>query len=134
MPTLAQETETRRAADRAAPSCHTEGTRGSTTFVEFHVTAHSRFGFPLAQLCHYTLATNEGEGDEPPGRLSLGFPTADVVILGARLGKLVELIQEQSLAAVMPLDARYAGTLGNRPWVARVVIARLDKSGTPVPG
>jgi len=129
MPTLAQETETRRAAERAGPSCHTDGTRGGAAFVDFQVTPHSRCGFPLAQLCHYTLASNEDGDDEPPERLSLGFPTADVVIFGARLGKLVELIQEQSLAAVMPLDARYAETLGKRPWVAEIVIARIDKSG-----
>jgi hypothetical protein len=28
----------------------------------------------------------------------------------------------------MPLDARYAGTLGSNPWVARIVVNRIDKA------
>lgn len=67
------------------------------------------------------------DGDAPPERLTLGFSTADVAIVGARLGKLVEAINEHTLAAVMPLNARYAGALGQRPWVARIAIARIDK-------
>jgi hypothetical protein len=63
-----------------------------------------------------------------PERLTFAFPTADVVVLGARLGKLVEALHERSLEAVMPLGARYAEALGQKPWVASVVIARLDKS------
>jgi len=29
----------------------------------------------------------------------------------------------------MPLDARYAGTHGSNPWVARIVVSRIDKQG-----
>ncbi len=123
--------EARHAAE-VVPSCYTSGTRGSASFVEFHVTAHSRAGFPLGQLCHYTLETNAEGSDAPPERLTLAFPTADVVVFGVRLGKLVEAMHEHALSAVMPLDARYAGTLGKQPWVARIVIARVDKSGGAV--
>jgi len=59
----------------------------------------------------------------------MAFPTADVVVLGARLGKIVEAIQEQSLTAVLPLDARYAQTLGRYSWVAQVTVTRIEKSG-----
>jgi hypothetical protein len=97
--------------------------------VEFQVTPHSRSGFPIGQLCHYTLESNAAEGDEPPERLTLAFPTADVVIVGARLGKLVEAVNDRALVAVIPLDARHAGTLGKAPWVAKVIISRIDKSG-----
>ena len=117
----------KRAAEKAEPSCVKIGTRESASFVEFHVTAHARTGFPIGQLCHYTLESN-ADGDEPPERLTLAFPTADVVIRGARLGKLVEAIHERSLEAVMPLGARYAEALGQKPWVASVAISRLDKS------
>jgi hypothetical protein len=48
-------------------------------------------------------------------RLALAFPTADVVVFGARLGKLVEAVNERSLAAVLPLDASYVDTLGRQP-------------------
>lgn len=126
---LKEEVAARRAAETPAHSCAAIGTRGSASFVEFHVTPHSRCGYPVGQLCHYTLDSNAAEGDEPPERLTLAFPTADVVVTGARLGKLIEAIRDQSLAAVMPLDARYAGTLGKQPWVASVAISRIDKQG-----
>jgi hypothetical protein len=84
------------------------GTRESASFVEFHVTAHARTGFPIAQLCHYTLESNTEGYDAPPERLTFAFSPANVVVLGARLGKLVEAVHERSLEAVMPLGARYA--------------------------
>jgi hypothetical protein len=118
----------KKASEKAEPSCAKIGTRDGAPFVEFHVTPHSHCGFPVGQLCHYTLESNAEGGDAPPERLTLAFPTADVVIRGARLGKLVEAVHERALAAVMPLDARYAGTLGKQPWVASVAISRLDKS------
>jgi hypothetical protein len=88
-------------------------------------------GFPVAQLCHYTLEANSSgdEGKEAPEWLMLEFSTADVAIVGARLGKLVDLINEHGLASVSAVDARYAGTVGRGPWVARITIARLDKPG-----
>ncbi len=99
-------------------------------FVDFHVTPHSRCGFPVGQLCHYTLEANEAGGDEPPERLTLAFPTADVVLTGARLAKLIELLHDHSLGSVTPLDARYSNALGKAPWVARIVVSRIDKSGS----
>jgi len=128
MPSLQQAIEAKRSGEKPEPSCAAIGTRGSASFVEFHVTAHTRSGFPVGQLCHYTLESNAAEGgDQPPERLTFAFPTADVVVLGARLGKLVEAITEQSLAAVVPLDARYQATLGRSPWVASIAINRIDK-------
>ncbi len=38
-------------------------------------------------------------------------------------------MQTQSLAAVMTLDARYAHALGQNPWVAGIVVSRIDKQG-----
>jgi hypothetical protein len=54
------------------PRCFTSESRGGATFVEFHVEPHRRCGFPLGQLCHYTLDTNltGGEG-APPARFGL---------------------------------------------------------------
>ena len=69
---------------------------------------------------------------EAPERLTLGFSTADVAIVGARLGKLVDLINEHGLASVSAVDARYAGTVGRGPWVAKITIARIDKPGGAV--
>jgi len=67
---------------------------------------------------------------DPPERLTLAFSTADVVMVGARLGKLVELINEHDLGSVSAVDARYANLLVRAPWVASIAIARLDKSGS----
>lgn len=130
---LSEQVAARRAAEKAEPSCHT--IRSNAVFVEFNVTPHSRCGFPIGQLCHYTLESNNVEGgDEPPERLTLAFPTADVVLLGARLGKLVESIHDHSLGSVTPLDARYSNALGQRPWVARIVVSRIDKSNGAAAG
>lgn len=118
------------AATRDDPaSCWRFTGRGDAPFVEFHVTPHTRHGFPVGQLCHYTLESNAADGDEPPERLTLGFPTADVVLFGARLAVLVEKLQTHSLTAVRPLDTRYAHAFGQNPWVARVVVNRIDKQG-----
>jgi hypothetical protein len=73
-----------------------------------------------------TLEPNSGD-QAAPERLSLGFSTADVVIVGARLGKLVELLGSHDLASVSVLDARYAGTLGREPWVGKISIAQIGK-------
>jgi hypothetical protein len=79
-------------------------------------------------LCHYTLEPNGGDQDAPE-RLTLAFSTADVVIVSARLGKPVELINEHDLGSVSAADARYVNLLVRAPWVASIAIARLDKSG-----
>jgi len=131
MSSLQQSIDARRAAEKAEPTCH--AIRSNATWVDFHVSPHSRCGFPVGQLCHYTLEANDGGGDEPPERLTLAFPTADVVLLGARLARLVELLHDHSLGAVTPLDARYSNALGKAPWVARIVVSRIDKS-TGAPG
>ena len=126
MSSLQQQLEAKRTAEKAEPTCHS--IRSNAAFVDFHLTAHSRCGFPVGQLCHYTLEANEGGGDAPPERLTLAFPTADVVLVGARLARLVELIHDHSLGSVTPLDARYSNALGKAPWVARIVVSRIDKS------
>ena len=71
----------KRAAEKAEPSCVKIGTRDSASFVEFHVTAHSRTGFPVGQLCHYTLESNAEGGDAPPERLTFAFPTVSEQII-----------------------------------------------------
>ncbi len=90
--------------------------------------------FPVAQLCHYTHEPNPGEGSEDsPERLTLAFSTADVVITGARLVPLLELIGGHDLAAVSALDARYQATLGRDPWVGRITVTHIDKTNREAP-
>lgn len=99
------------------------------SFVEFQTTPDSRQGFALAQLLHYTLEANPAAGHEAPERLTLGFSTADVMILGARLVRLTDLLREHKLAVVRPLSGRYSNLEPTQPWVAEIIIRRLDKSG-----
>jgi hypothetical protein len=131
MSALAQELAAKKAAEEPSPTCCTSASHGSAYFIELRPDPRTKTGFPVAQLCHYTLEPNPSsdEGKEAPERLTLGFSTADVAIVGARLGKLVELINEHGLASVSAHDARYAATVGRGPWVARITIARLDKPG-----
>jgi hypothetical protein len=50
----------------------------------------------------------EDDKNAPPQKLALAFSTADVVVLGWRLGLLADKLQENDLAAVRALAKRYA--------------------------
>ena len=74
--------------------------------IEFHLSEHKRRGFHTSQLIDYTLEPNPDAGDDknaPPQKLALAFSTADVVVLGWRLGHLADKLQENDLAAVRAL-------------------------------
>jgi hypothetical protein len=62
----------------------------------------------------------------PPERLTFAFHTAEVILTGARLARLVELVHAGDLAAVSVLDPRYANAEPAQPWVASVVIHGFD--------
>lgn len=133
MSSLGQQITAKKEAAEVA-SCYAHAARtGSASFVEFRPDPHTRVGFPMAQLCHYTLEPNPGGDLDALERLTLAFSTADVVIVGARLGKLVELLGGHDLAAVSALDARYAGTLSREPWVATITVSKLDKGRDSAP-
>jgi hypothetical protein len=112
------------------PECFDSDTRAGS-FIEFQPSPESRLGFALAQLLHYSLEANpasEDEKDAPPERLTLAFSTADVVILGARLVRLTDLLREHKLAVVRSLSGRYRNVESSAPWVGEIVVRRLDKS------
>jgi hypothetical protein len=60
--------------------------------------------------------------DVPPQRLALVFSTADVEMLGWRLGTLADKLQENNLAAVRILPKRYSELERNQPYVAFISI------------
>jgi hypothetical protein len=60
--------------------------------------------------------------------LTLAFPTADVVILGARLVRLTDLLREHKLAVMRSLSGRYRNVESAAPWVGEIAVRRLDKS------
>jgi len=112
------------------PECFDSDTRAGS-FIEFQPSPESRLGFAFAQLLHYSLEANpeaEGNKDAPPERLTLGFSTADVVVLGARLVRLTDLLREHKLAVVRSLSGRYRHVESSAPWVGEIAVRRLDKS------
>jgi len=56
--------------------------------------------------------------------------TADVVILGWRLGRLADLLRENDLATVHILSIRYADLDSARPFVASIIITPISKSSS----
>ena len=97
--------------------------------IEFHLDEGKRRGFHTSQLIEYTLEANPDAADdknEPPQKLSLAFSTADVVVLGWRLGLLADKLQENDLAAVRALAKRYADVDRHTPFVASIAVTSID--------
>jgi hypothetical protein len=96
--------------------------------IEFHLDEERRRGFHISQLIDYTLEPNpDADKNAPPQKLTLAFSTADVVILGWRLGRLADLLRENNLATVHVLSKRYADLDGSRPFVASIIITAISK-------
>jgi len=97
---------------------------------EFHLSEDKRRGFHTSQLIDYTLEPNPDADDDkklPPQKLALAFSTADVVLLGWRLGLLADKLQENDLAAVRTLSKRYAEVDRHMPFVASITITPIAK-------
>jgi hypothetical protein len=101
--------------------------------IEFHLPDDKRRGFHTSQLIEYTLEANPdaeddngGRAQAPPQKLSLAFSTADVVVLGWRLGLLADKLQENDLAAVRALAKRYADVDRHTPFVASITVTPIE--------
>jgi len=98
--------------------------------IEFHLSENKRRGFHTSQLIEYSLEPNPDAEDDknlPPQKLALAFSTADVVLLGWRLGFLADKLQENDLAAVRALAKRYAEVDRHMPFVASISITPIAK-------
>jgi len=98
--------------------------------IEFHLDEEHRHGFHAGQLIDYTLEPNpdaEDDKNAPPQKLALAFSTADVVVLGWRLGRLADSLRENKLAAIGILPKRYADLDRNKPFVASIAIKPIAK-------
>lgn len=127
MNTLKEKLAARKAEFDKKPSCcHAGPTHGGVSHVEFWPDPHTRTGFPWGQLCHHTLEPNSDD-QAAPEKLTLAFHTADVVIIGARLTSLVELVLKNDLASVNTLDSRYCAALGDDAWVAKITVRFFGK-------
>ena len=80
-------------------------------------------------MLHYTLDANPDAELDTPDRLTLAFSTADVVIVGARLVRLTDLVREHKLSVVRTLPDRYSELEPYQSFVAEIVIRPLDKPG-----
>ena len=104
--------------------------------IEFHLTEHKRRGFPTSQLMDYTLEPNPDAEDDnggraqapPPQKLALAFSTADVVVLGWRLGTLAHKLRENDLATVHILPKRFGDLDRSKPFVASISITPIAKA------
>ena len=128
MPSL-REQLTSKKAEEADTDCHVEATQ-PPAFIQFEATAQVKLGFAAHQLLHYTLEPSpeiEHSQDAPPERLTLGFSTADVVLLGWRLAKIADLLRDQKLASVRAIAERYANLAPNKPCVTDIKVVQVGK-------
>ncbi len=73
------------------------------------------------------VTMKRGDQATPPEKLALAFSTADVTILGWRLGRMADLLHENKLAAVGTLPQRHAHLDPGKPFVASIVITPISK-------
>ncbi len=104
--------------------------------IEFHLSEHKRRGFPTSQLMDYTLEPNPDAEDDNGGRaqapqkLALAFSTADVVVLGWRLGTLADKLRENDLATVHVLPKRFGELDRSKPFVASITVEPITEGKT----
>lgn len=97
--------------------------------IEFQIDEDHRHGFPTSQLIHYRLDPNPDIGDDknaPPLKLTLAFSNADVVILGWKLSRLVNLLNENNLATVFVLPKPAGQTEQQESFVATIKIVPFE--------
>lgn len=98
--------------------------------IEFHFDEHRRRAFSTSQLIGYSLDPNPdaaGDKNVPPQKLVLIFSTADVVVLGWRLGFLADKLGENTLTAVGIFPKRYAELDRSVVFVSAITITPVDK-------
>jgi hypothetical protein len=98
--------------------------------IEFHLDEHRRRGFNSSQLIAFSLDPNPDAGDDknqPPQKLSLTFSTADVVVLGWRLGLVVDYLRDNRLSAVGILPKRYVELERTAAFISAIVITPVGK-------
>ena len=99
--------------------------------IEFHLDEHHRQAFNAGQLIAYALTPNpDAEDDQslPPQKLSLTFSTADVVILGWRLGLIADYLRDNRLSSVCILPRRYAELDRCVSYVSNITITPIAKN------
>jgi len=105
------------------------------TFIELHLDGQHRRALNASQLIEFTLEPNPASDDDknlPPQKLSLMFSTADIVILGWRLGLIADYLRDNKLAAIGVLPKRYAELERGSVFVSGIVIVPINDDGKRV--
>ncbi len=98
--------------------------------IEFHLDEHHRRAFNASQLIEFSLDPNpdaDTNKNEPPQKIILVFSTADVVVLGWRLGLIADYLRDNKLSAISILPKRYAELERNAAYVSSIAIKPVSK-------
>ncbi len=89
--------------------------------IEFQLSDGRVFGFPYSHLVHYRLEES-ADSDAGPEKLTLEFSRHNVLINGARLSGLGQLLQAGRLARLCEMDSRYENVASERPFISNVQV------------
>jgi hypothetical protein len=111
-------------------SCYNQATTYAP-FIEFHLDEHHRRAFNASQLIEFSLGPNAGaeeDAKQPPQKLCLMFSTADVVVLGWRLGLVADYLRDNRLSAIGILPQRNADVESKTAFVSAITITEISKN------
>ena len=94
-------------------------------FVDFMAQDGRCHSFPLTQLVQCILERNpavEEQPDSPSDRLTIVFPTQDVVILGWNLNPLRDALDLGKQVLVRARDTRHIGVGDGQPFVSGISV------------
>jgi hypothetical protein len=100
------------------------------TCIEFRFDENHRRAFNASQLIEFSLDPNPDATDDkdaPPQKISIVFSTADVAILGWRLGLIADYLRDNRLSAVVILPKRYAELERASAFVSAIKITPVSK-------
>lgn len=130
MNTLADSIAQKRKDNQTPDACIIEATSSEVVaFIEFQPDQRTRFGFNAGQLMQYRLDTRipGNDPEEQPQVLTLGFPTADVIISGRQLNTITKLLTEGRLKSTIAYTKRHASLHPHAPFVADIVIQSIQQ-------
>jgi hypothetical protein len=85
-------------------------------------------GFPYSQVINYVLEANpalQSNRDAPPERLTIGFSSHDVVVLGWRMRALTTLLHDAKVGTIRTLDVRYGNLSKVEPFIAEIIVTPI---------
>ena len=84
-----------------------------------------------SQLINYVLEANpalQSNRDAPPERLTIGFSSHDVVVLGWRIRALTTLLHDAKVGTIRTIDVRYGNLSNVEPFIAEITVTPIKSS------